>query len=291
MTVFARCLAAFRPSASFNVPLGIGRHRCGHSVVKSPMDELARRHHAENFQVSRQVKPSRRDVLLNLFATVVPLLPIGAARAEVAGDALGNKEGNCTTQSNPTSTTVTCFNFGVRKNGNLNSCTSQEACIATAAASNPTKFSPPWEPPKNSRQAKDVKSAWTLLVAAVEDQPGLKIVSRDDEKYYLRAEGKATIPVGGTDDVEFRILDELPPKATYRSATREALYVYPITQPVSNQQSHADRLEAIRKRLGWNNVGPPGDGILEKDLGFEQVKNFFGLQLQGAKVPDYDDDF
>ena len=36
-------------------------------------------------------------------------------------------------------------------------------------------------------------------------------------------------------------------------------------------------------------LGLAGDGALESELGTRQVRNFFGLQLQGVKLPDDED--
>ena len=57
-------------------------------------------------------------------------------------------------------------------------------------------------------------------------------------------------------------------------------------------REHAERLEAIRTTLGWDTVGGlGGDSALERELGGRQVRNFFGLQLQGVAVPDYEEDY
>ena len=127
----------------------------------------------------------------------------------------------------------------------------------------------------------------SAAVAAI--APGLTSVDREDDKFYLRAQGKSEVPENGVDDVEFRMLDEQPPRALFRTASRQALFVYPLQQPVPNQRSHADRLEQIRLRVGWEQVGLSGDAQLERDMAPQQVQNFFGLRLQGVKVPDDED--
>ena len=64
------------------------------------------------------------------------------------------------------------------------------------------------------------------------------------------------------------------------------MYLYPLQQPVPNQKSHEERLQAIRRRLGWEELGLAGDAALEKDMGRKQVANFFGLNLNPARIPE-----
>jgi hypothetical protein len=161
-----------------------------------------------------------------------------------------------------------------------------EACIASSAVQNPSKFAPPWAPNKLSPEAADVGRAWRALVGAVEDEAGLTIVERVDDKFYLRCTATASVPSDGVDDVEFRLLNELPPRALFRSATRQSVFVYPLQQPFPNQKSHAEKLEAIRRRLGWEQLGLAGDGALEQNMGGRQMRNFFGLQLSGVQIPE-----
>ena len=73
---------------------------------------------------------SRRAALALL--TLLPPLPAFAARP------------GCKTSSNPSLTVVTCNDFGIQASGRLVGCDADEACVATGAVSNPSKFSPPW---------------------------------------------------------------------------------------------------------------------------------------------------
>lgn len=122
----------------------------------------------------------------------------------------------------------------------------------------------------------------------------MRIVEQDDGGRYLRATGPSAVPTDGTDDVEFVLRDDGGVRLLYRSATRQSVFLYPLQQPVSNQQSHIDRLASIRRRLGWEEAGLPVDG---PDLGramgdrysVPTVTRWFGLELGGMRVPDEED--
>ena len=151
---------------------------------------------------------------------------------------------------------------------------------------------PPWAPSKVSPEAADTARAWRSLIAAVQDQPGLQIVERDDAGYYMHATAPTVVSgLDALDDVEFLLRTDAPgtaPRALFRSSTRQSVFVYPLQQPVPNQKSHFDRLEAIRLRLGWENQGLSGDSALEAEMAGARVGNFFGF-LSGVKVPDEED--
>lgn len=58
-----------------------------------------------------------------------------------------NAARECRTTSNPSITVVTCVGVGIQGNGRLLGCDADEACVASGAISNPSKFSPPWVRP------------------------------------------------------------------------------------------------------------------------------------------------
>lgn len=230
----------------------------------------------------------RRTAVRGLAALILSGPQCALAASVTGTETLGRR---CKTESNPARTVTTCLAFGQRADGRLAGCAADEACVATAAVNNPSKFSPPWAPPEVTAEARDVRRAWRSLIVAVEDEESLRIVERDEQKLYLRATAVSAVPSDGVDDVEFRLLDENGRvKAAFRSATRQSVFVYPLQQPLPNQKSHVDRLNALRLRLGWEELGLPGDGALEQSMGRQQVQNFFGLQLRGVSVPEeYDD--
>ena len=222
--------------------------------------------------------------------------PAFPAFAAVQGTITGDTSRKCQTSSTPAATVVTCLGYGKDKDGRLKGCGADEACIAPAAVNNPSKFSPPWAPIANSREAQDPQRAWRALVNAVEEQNGIQIVERSDDSYYLRATAPSAVPTDGIDDIEFRLLPEVgAPRALFRTASRQAVFVYPLQQPIPNQASHAERLKAIRVRLGWEEAGLPVDGKALDAAMMERykvptAKRIFGLELGGMSVPeDYDD--
>ena len=205
----------------------------------------------------------------------------------ITGDITGDVSRRCSTISTPSATTVTCLGFGLSPDGRIGGCASDEACIATSAVRNPSKYGPPWRP-VSTAEAADTSRAWRSIVAAVQEEPGLTIVDQNDQARYLRASGKSTIPSEGTDDVEFVLRDG---NLLYRSATRQSLYLYPLQQPVDNQLSHNVRLSAIRARLGWEEAGLPTDGEgladeMSQRYGVPTAKRWFGLELGGMRVDE-----
>jgi len=230
---------------------------------------------------------TRRAALSGICAAGCPPA-VHAATGSITGQS-GRK---CQTLSNPAVTVVTCLGFGLQSDGRLAGCAADEACIASSAVNNPSKFAPPWAPSGSSPESTDAPRAWRSLIAAVQDQSDLSIVERDDERYYVRAQAPSVVNgLDCVDDVEFLLrVDgaESAPRALFRSATRQSVFVYPLQQPVNNQKSHFQRLEAIRLRLGWENQGLSSDAALEKDMDGQRLGNFFGF-LGGVKVPDYED--
>ena len=76
----------------------------------------------------------------------------------------------------------------------------------------------------------------------------------------LHAKIQTEFPVGLTfDDLEFllRADDNL---VLYRSVSRASVFPYPLTQPVSDKNSNLLRLQRIRNRLGWDELGMPQTG-------------------------------
>lgn len=131
--------------------------------------------------------------------------------------------------------------------GRLEKCRGDVPCISTSSVGNPSKFGPPWS---FQPQTGDPDTAWASLKQAIEkSRDGGKIVEESEgpNAYYLHAEFPSAFR--GIDDVEFRLIknDAL---VTYRSASREAIFVYPLQTPI-NTNKNRNRLLDIRRELGW----------------------------------------
>jgi len=276
-------LLALAPATAFQPPGAFHGHPAGSTPNANRVDQSMPMM-LRNDELTHQ-RPQRRELLRGAFGALLAL-SARSAGASVSGGITGLDDKLCKTDSDPFKTIVTCINYGL-ENGRLRGCNSDEACIATAQDTSNSQYAFPW-----TSSTSDAPRAWTSVVAAVEDQPDLKIVVREDDKFYLRATAKSKVPPGGTDDVEFLVISgpDSKPLVSFRSSTRQTLYVYPLQQPVDNQQSHIDRLKAIRSRLAFGQESSQsiaGYGALDRTKGDEyNAGNLFGFKLEGGKVDD-----
>lgn len=209
--------------------------------------------------------PHRRREVLQTLSTLL----VGAALPAHA-DVQDNKEvptnqaatsagrRGCRTDTNPSRTVVECtgelrqFNSDKRLSG----VSAVANGVSTSAVRNPSRFSPPWT---YLTETSDARVAWKSLVNAVSGVAAkVEIVELTDE--YLHAVVPTDFPSGLTyDDMEFLLRPD-DNVVLYRSVSRVSVFVYPLTQPVSDKNSNLNRLQKIRDTLGWDELGMRQEG-------------------------------
>jgi uncharacterized protein (DUF1499 family) len=201
---------------------------------------------------------SRRQAVMAVLTS--PVVAVAAGGEEFATSA-GRK--GCTTQSDPSRTIVTCRGevLDGQPEGSerrLGRISAAENGVSTSAVKNPSRYSPPWS---YLTETSDPVVAWkSLRTTVLETLPDVKVVT-DTDTYLHVTVPTIQPPLSGVldeeaalDDLEFLIRpdDQL---VLYRSASRTAVFVYPLTQPVSDGNSNSKRLERIRQSLGWSVMG------------------------------------
>lgn len=168
--------------------------------------------------------------------------------------------GQCITDSNPQTTTITCRQLGLTDDLRLRGCKANENCFSTSATSASKRTTPYFYQQSNS------DDAFLILRTAIESD-GLKILKSDLNNYYLLAAEKniPKLPSGSSVFYEF-LLKTDEKVVLYRGVVDKTVFVYPLQQPISDFDVITNKFKEIFRKTGFykNDIGTADeyDGML-----------------------------
>ncbi|GKZ01267.1 hypothetical protein MPSEU_001077700 [Mayamaea pseudoterrestris] len=240
--------------------------------LQQQQQHVIRRHHNDGKLFSKQPAFTRQALLSKSTSRIFSLisfvsistLPATALadgttspppRQEFATSA--GRQG-CVTQSDPARTIVTCRGKLLNVtdettstvNLRLSGVAATENGVSSSAIKTPSRYVPPWT---YLVQTSNDETAWKSLQKAIETVGGASIQKATSTYIYATAPSIAAVPGVDVslDDLEF-LLRPTDHVVLVRSVSRTSVFLYPLTQPVSDKDSNRERLERIRNSLGWD---------------------------------------